>query len=93
MLSYEYLPLLQASPNSLASSQMMKTTGSYTQPVMPHLYGVKGRHPFDSMSNLTGFLAYNHHVGGIMTSLMVKLCAALAKCPGIFTLFLVNDMV
>ena len=45
MLSYECLLHLLAFVNSLAQSQRMKTIGSCKQPAMPHLYGVKGRHP------------------------------------------------
>ena len=45
MLSYEYLPHLLAFVKSLVPSEIVKTIGSGAQPAMPHLYGVKGRHP------------------------------------------------
>ena len=45
MLSYECLPLPLAFANTLVPNQMTKTIGRYAQPTMPHLYGVKGRHP------------------------------------------------
>ena len=45
MLSYEYLPDLLAFVNSLVQSQMMQHIDSCAQPTMPHLYGLKGRHP------------------------------------------------
>ena len=50
MLSYECPFNVLAFVNSLVLSQMMKTIGSYAQPVMPHLYGVKGRHPLPQQS-------------------------------------------